>query len=659
MKTTNRHRLAIILLLAMIQLGACQNKRGGSDRAWFFAEPFPYLDRAKSFQISSYDTTGGNNDRINIHADSTVTIANIQGEGMISRMWFTIDSRDPHFLRHILLRIYWDDEASPSVEVPIGDFFGSGFDYRHHLPRYVGMSSGGYYCYFPMPFKKGARIEIANETGEEVYAFYYQINYYALEKGTLPTDTDYFHAYWNRDIRTDYPENYVALEAEGDGFFVGLNFNGQPYNRSLFYLEGDEMIFVDGETRPSVYGTGLEDYFTSGWYFQDGEFSALYHGLTLLDTENGRVTAYRHHIPDAIPFKESISVTLEHGHGNKEAADFSTTVFWYQREPHAPFPVMKGPGQRTPLTRLIPNNAIAPSALKVKPPGKAQVEDVGHLGPDWLDNEQLVSKDDAFTLVLKDLEEAAYEVDIFMSQGPDFGTISILHQDKPLASFHGYADKLSPKGKIGLGTLSPDEEGKLEIRFEAEKGTSGKTGAGIDAFVLTPKREYVPEWYLIGPFPNPRLSDYQRFGLDSAYSPEKSTALDKTHVGIDGQRLKWFKVSDGKGGYDMGLWQYFDPYEFIIIYAHTYIYSPEEQSVKMFIGSDDGSKVFLNDQMIYRFLDVRIAAPDQDEVEVTLKKGWNKLLVKAENNFGGFAFYLRFSDPLNNLHYSADKKPPL
>jgi len=125
----------------------------------------PFLKKSKLIKVSSFDTTGGNNDRINIHKDKTAIIAEIDGPGVITRIWVTIDSRDPHFLRRILLRMYWDDEENPSVEVPVGDFFGTGFEYKHYIAEYLGMSSGGYYCYFPMPFNKKACIEVVNETG--------------------------------------------------------------------------------------------------------------------------------------------------------------------------------------------------------------------------------------------------------------------------------------------------------------------------------------------------------------------------------------------------------------------------------------------------------------------------------------------------------------
>lgn len=616
------------------------------------------LKDSRLYQVSSYDTTGGNNDRINIHAGKTAEIANIDGPGVISRIWFTIDSRDKHFLRRILVRMYWDNEEEPSVEVPIGDFFGSGFKYIHHTPQFVGMSSGGYYCYFPMPFNENARIEIVNQTGEEIFAFYYQIDYHKLEND-LPENTAYFHSNWKRDIRTESDDNYVVLDAEGEGQFVGLNFSGQPYNKSLFYLEGDEMIYVDGEDFPSIYGTGLEDYFTSGWYFKTGEFDAAYHGLTLMDSL-GRVTAYRHHIMDAIPFKESIKVTLEHGHGNEQAADFSTTAYWYQKEPHKAFEPMKKAGLRIPLQRPVPNGAVEAENLKVTGVSGYEKQDMSDYGSDWSHQNQMTvngNKGEEFILTIPETIEKEYEISTYFTKGPDYGQVTINYDGKELASFDGYNETIAPAEAVSISGIKP-KDGKIDLKFKitGKAEASSGTVTGIDAFVLEPKRTYIPDWKMIGPFANPRESDYLRFGLDSIYPPEKEIDFNASYVGAEGQKVSWQNVSGEKGGYGMSLWNYFKPYEFIVVYAVTYVYSPEEQTVPLMLGSDDGSKVFLNDKQIYRFLDVRIAAPDQDKIDLHLKKGWNKLMVKAENNFGGFGFYARIIDLNDNLKYSTEKE---
>ena len=617
----------------------------------------PVIRGGKMVQVSSHDTTGGNNDRINIHEGETAEILNIEGPGMITRIWITIDSRDPYFLRRILFRMYWDDEAHPSVEVPVGDFFGNGFEYKHFTSRYIGMSSGGYYCYFPMPFDKNARIEVVNDTGEEVFAFYYQINVYQFED-PLHEDVGYFHARWNRDLRTDYDHNYVALEAEGRGQFVGLNFNGQPYSGSLFYLEGDEMIYVDGESEPSVYGTGMEDYFTSGWYFKNGEFSADFHGLILKDDATGRVAAYRHHIPDAIPFQKSIKVTYEHGHANEQVIDFTSTAFWYQTEPHKAWNTILKPSLRIPLRRPVPDGAREAEDAVVS--GKHRVEDMSDFGPDWSGLAQLKmegNEGSEFTLTLSDLRESNYHIDVYGTKGPEYGKYEIYSNGIRKAIFDGYNESVMPAEAFRITDIAVDED-DIELQIKVTGKNSHSTGydIGLDAFVMIPDRNYIPEWYMIGPFPNPRESDYVRLGLDSIYAPEYEIKLDRSYTGADNQQIKWQKVDGREGGYGMGLWRMYDPHEFVVCYALTYIYSPEEQTVPLLFSSDDGSKVFLNDEQLYRFLEVRIAAPDDEEIPLNLKKGWNKLLLKIENNFGGYAFYARVIDDNKNLVFSRDRK---
>lgn len=614
------------------------------------------LRDAELIQVSSHDTTGGNNDRINIHQGETARIMDVEGPGLITRMWFTIDSRDPDFLRNIIIRIYWDGEETPSVDTPVGDFFASPFRYKHYVAENIGMSSGGYYSYFPMPFNKRAVIEITNDTDQEVYAFYSHINYYKL-KHPFDENTGYFHAQWNRELRTTGDENYTVLEAAGRGQFVGMHYSGQPYNGSLVYLEGDEMIYVDGESYPSTYGTGMEDYFNSGWYFKDGEFSAPHHGLILLDNETGRVSAYRHHIRDAIPFQDSIRVTLEHGHANEESVDLSTVAFWYQTEPHGPQESISNPGLRKVLRRPVPNDVLEAESLQMTSQMKA--EDMSSYGSDWSNNQQLTwspSEPGNATLTIPNLREYAYDLQIYPTYGPDYGQVT-LSADKGKQSWDGYAKAITPMPGLSMENIRT-ENGTIALNLKVNGKAKDSEGysVGIDAIKLSPIREYIPEWYMIGPFPNLRNSDTERFGIDTVYPPEEEIDLSATYEGVDAQQIRW-KAVDGKpGGYDMGLWNMFQPSDFIITYALTYVYSSEDQTVPLMFSSDDGAKVFVNDEQVYRFLAVNIARPDQFEIELPLKKGWNKVLLKLENNFGGYAFYARFIDPNKELKVSR-KKP--
>jgi hypothetical protein len=620
----------------------------------------PYLKLSKLKQISSFDSTGGNNDRISLAMGETAMIAKMAGPGVITRIWVTIDSRDPYFLRQIILRMYWDGEKNPSVEVPVGDFFGTGFEYKHYLSAFVGMSSGGYYCYFPMPFAQSARIEVENQTGQEVYAFYYQIDYQQLQR-PIEENVAYFHAFWKRDIRTIPGINYTVLDARGHGHFVGLNLNMQSYQKHLWFLEGDEMVYVDGEKFPSVYGTGTEDYFTSGWYFNRGEFYGPYHGLIIKNDSLARIAAYRFQVGDAIPFEKSIRFTIEHGHDNTEIADYSSTAYWYQIEPHQPFSPMLKASLRIPLRVAVPDGALeAESLIPVGSDIKYDREDMSNYGPDWSGSKQLQvipnGSNAEFTLTIPNVDEEKFSVDMYYTLGPDYGNWDIFYQDRKVGELIGYNREIFPAGKITLSDLKPvDKNIPLKFVLTGKEVKSNGYVIGIDAFVLEPVREYIPEWYIIGPFPNERKSEEERLGLDTVYPPEKEIDLSKIYIGADSQKVKWQLYKTPENG-RFQLWDKVNPYELVVVYALTYIYSPKDQTLPLLLGSDDGVKVLLNDQEIHRKLLVRISAPDQDRVPLKLHKGWNKLLLKIENNFGGYAFFARILDLDNSLIINPNKE---
>jgi hypothetical protein len=247
----------------------------------------------------------------------------------------TLSSAEPQVLRTLLLRMFWDGESSPSVECPIGDFFGVGFaQYVSHTSLLIGETSGGFWSYFPMPFAKSARVEIENQGKIPCIKLFYRLEYRKLDK--LEGDLGYFHAQWRRENPTTDGQPYTILEAVGRGQFVGCVLNMQGLRpKKLGFLEGNEMVWLDGESEPSWIGTGTEDYFLGGWYFDRGPFSAPYHALTIKDVERARISAYRLHVPDAMPFRRSIKVAIEHGRKNAFPADYSSVAYWYQTEPHS------------------------------------------------------------------------------------------------------------------------------------------------------------------------------------------------------------------------------------------------------------------------------------------------------------------------------------
>jgi len=334
-------------------------------------------------RISSYDKTGGNDDRIYLAPGETRVIADIKGAGLITHIWMTHmnhiesgDTLEEHSLRKILFKCYWNGEEEPSVLAPLGDYFGMGHALSKNFvsaPLQMSPENGkGLNSWWVMPFQNGAKLEIVNECLTTVILYFY-IDY--EEVLTLPKDVLFFHALWHRECPTigrnkgDFDthqdwcfggknttgaENYVLLEASGRGHYCGANINIHNLNLSPLWDwpgEGDDMIFIDGESwPPTIHGTGTEDYVNMAWC-PTQEYQAPYHGLLLGGTENwkGKITYYRYHIQDPIMFKKSIKVTIEHGHDNHRSDDYTSTAYWYQTEPHKSFEPILSVKNRLPI----------------------------------------------------------------------------------------------------------------------------------------------------------------------------------------------------------------------------------------------------------------------------------------------------------------------
>jgi hypothetical protein len=315
----------------------------------------------KSKRISSYDTTGGNNDRFeNIQPGEKRTIFNVQGSGIINHIWTTI-APDPRDLKRddIVIRMFWDGNASPSVESPIGSFFGQGWNEAYTMqsqPLIAGpMDAKALVSYFNMPFAKGARIEIENQSDKKIDAFYYYVDYY--EMAALPADLGRFHAWYNRELTSPEGEvaenewgvfgnqkankspeknNYLFADIKGKGQFIGVNY----YIHSpgpIWYGEGDDMIYIDGARMPTLHGTGTEDYFNTSWCPKE-PFHHPYFGYPRVNTTDrsfeggwmGRTHVYRFHITDPIYFDTSFKFTIEHGHNDVLILDLRSVAYWYQ-----------------------------------------------------------------------------------------------------------------------------------------------------------------------------------------------------------------------------------------------------------------------------------------------------------------------------------------
>jgi hypothetical protein len=345
---------------------SCLDPASG-DQLTMLARAHDYIQH----RSSSYDRSGRNADARTIDPGATLTLLDEPGPGVLTHIWFTIASPDEHHLKQLVLRIYWDGEATPSVETPVGDFFGLGLG-DYYLYQSVPLSVGAdkaLNSFFVMPYQKHARINVTNDGTTKVQAFYFNIDYRSCSK-PLPIDTLYFHAQyrqatpahgWTNDWSSngdpkvnDRPnfsgeDNYVWLDARGQGHFVGVTMSILQ-NQDDWWGEGDDMFFIDGESRPSINGTGSEDYFLGAWGFGSHSFGYGLYGAPVKGSEHAgsRTSVYRFHLDSPIPFTKSLRASIEHGHANHRSDNFFSVAYWYQSEPHASFPALPPVNDRIP-----------------------------------------------------------------------------------------------------------------------------------------------------------------------------------------------------------------------------------------------------------------------------------------------------------------------
>jgi hypothetical protein len=349
------------------------------------------LHDGRSGRCSSWDTTGRNVDSWKIEPGQTRVLADIKGPGAITHIWMT---QGNHY-RECLLRITWDNAASPSVLVPLGDFFCLGHGIVNSFQSLLFTASTSknnqfnqgcaLNCYAPMPFCERAVVELVNES-DEPHRQYFYIDYETFSEPR--PDSGYFHAEfrrtnpfggWGSEIpvnaaecniankgRPAWGNNYVILQTRGRGHYVGCNLSVTNF-QGTWWGEGDDMIWVDGyKWPPDLHGTGSEDYLNQAWGTQPNAF--LRNGSSIYESNtNGYQTSYVLHVENPVRFREDIKVTIEHGHGNHLANEMSSVAYWYAQKPAravAPPPVTR----RLPVLRDNKGNWL--HEKKSRCPGK-------------------------------------------------------------------------------------------------------------------------------------------------------------------------------------------------------------------------------------------------------------------------------------------------
>lgn len=432
-----------------------------------------------------------------IKPGETLTLADFTGPATIKRIWLTVLPSEPAYSRLLTIRIYWDGEKSPSVECPIGDFFGVGHGMdvgMESLPVRASAEGRARSCLWEMPFRKSARITVSNDGTLATWGFYYNVD---AERGPVPKDAPYFHAMYRQETPAK-PGHYLIADIKGRGHYVGTVLSVRTRTPG-WWGEGDEFFWIDGEPKPSLRGSGLEDYFGEAWGLR--QVNSAYAGASVFEGgyPGARATCYRWHVPDPVRFRKGLKVEIEHegvafdaegkglGNNNERADEYSSVAFWYQTGPHAPYPPLPAGMDRLPFDyRLFTEG----ESVKFVPPTSGTTE-IGKV-PGLHGNAQLEWKDmkDGADLTLPfEVEKAgSYQLMVLATHRWDGALGQFLVDGKPVSrdlSFFnpGYTMHREIPFEIqslkkGLHTLTLRCKGKPE-------GANGRW-FGLDGFIVHP-----------------------------------------------------------------------------------------------------------------------------------------------------------------------------
>jgi len=361
-------RNAVGLAGASVTLPAAAQAQARAAARTDFLPSYARAQNYQSLKQSSHDRTGGNRDFWPIKPGATQELFNSPGPGIITHLWFTIAAQSRLHLKELVLRAHWEGNPKPSLEAPIGDFFGLNLgEYQLYQSAYLACSPGrSLNCYFSMPFRKSARMTVTNEGKQDVGAFYSNIDYMLVP--ALPDDVLYFHAQYRQQspcvaqtgakLNPDGKLNHVYVETRGRGHLMGVTL-GVLINADGWMGEGDDMIFVDDDMKPVIIGSGSEDYFLGSWNFGGllgaTPFAHHYYGAPIIimaERTGGRYCCYRWHGDNPVTFTKYLKHTMEHGHANDRGDNFFSVAYWYQSEPYTDFPPLPPVEERIPRVKL-------------------------------------------------------------------------------------------------------------------------------------------------------------------------------------------------------------------------------------------------------------------------------------------------------------------
>lgn len=299
-----------------------------------------------------------------LRAGKTYTLLDAEGSGMVRRIWFTFPPNDPMAMRCIILRIYWDGQEQPSVEVPMGDFFGLPHGVNRDLQsEYIQVNAGtAYNCWIPMPFRKHARITVENDGEHDIAHLFYEVDYTLGDE--IPEDAGYFHAQFRRQNPCPMRSDYTLLETTGKGVYLGTVLGVRSLYTESWWGEGEMKFYLDGDTDyPTICGTGTEDYFCGSYNFENPQthqyqtFMTPYSGLCQVIRPDGvyapqtRFGLYRWHIADPVYFAEELRITvqaLDWRSGGRYLPlqdDIASVAYFYLDRPACALPPLGSPNE--------------------------------------------------------------------------------------------------------------------------------------------------------------------------------------------------------------------------------------------------------------------------------------------------------------------------
>ncbi|RYG49405.1 DUF2961 domain-containing protein [bacterium] len=481
-------RLRSLLFSALFSLSASSGAQSLEDLA--------KIGSGTPFRASSNheDWKGSNVDYKFIKPGETLTLADVRGSGTIRRIWMTILPSQPAYSRLLTLRIYWDGEASPSVECPIGDFFGvgHGLDVNlESLPVRASAEGRARSCVWPMPFRKSARVTLSNEGTLATWGVYFNVD---GEYGKVAGDAPYFHAMYRQEFPCK-PGNYLIADLKGRGHYVGTVLSARTLTPGWFG-EGDEFFYVDGEKIPRLRGTGLEDYFGEAWALR--QTNGAYAGCSLFEGgyPGARYTCYRWHVPDPVRFEKGLKVEIEHkgvafgpdgkdiGNNNERADEYSSVAFWYQQEPHAPFAPLPGGMDRLPFDY---RTLIEAEALPFEKPSSGHTDIVkvnglhGGAHLEWASPEPGAELHLPFEVA----KDGQYQLMVLATKRWDGALAEFLVDGIPVGDASLYSQSYDMHREIPF-VIQSLKAGKhrLTIRCKGKAPQAGNVWLGIDGFIV-------------------------------------------------------------------------------------------------------------------------------------------------------------------------------